>query len=101
MRCCSYFDLLQLDLEAAATLARGPKHERRGGKVLDGDADRLVQRDLIFGAASGGGAGDDLADLDHAVSAAWVELGRARRKRSEGRVALLDRHDVRTFHDRR
>ena len=42
----SCVNLLQLDLQAGAALPRRSEHERRGGEVLDGDADRLVQRDL-------------------------------------------------------
>jgi hypothetical protein len=39
--------LLQLDLLAGTAFPRGCEHERCGSEVLDGDADRLVQRDLL------------------------------------------------------
>ena len=45
--------------------------------------------------------GDDLAELDDAVTAARIELGRAGRKRRERRVALLDDDDVGSLDDRR
>ena len=87
--CCSCVNLLQLDLLAGAAFPRGREHERRGGEVLDGDADRLVQRDLLAGAAPDSRPGDDLAELDDAVAAARLELRRAGRERRECRVALL------------
>ena len=57
-------NLLQLDLLAGTAFPRGREHERRGGEVLDGDADRLVQRDLFVGASPDTGPGDDLPELD-------------------------------------
>ena len=45
--CCSCVDLLQLDLLAGTAFPRGGEHECRRGEVLDGDADRLVERDLF------------------------------------------------------
>src|SRR5262249_32841284 len=54
-------DLLQLDLLADSAFPRSRQDECRGGEVLDGDADRLVQRDLLIRGSPDRRAGDDLA----------------------------------------
>src|SRR5438034_989614 len=54
---------LQLDVVAGAALPCRGQDQRRGRGVLSGDADRLVQRDLLGSRPPGAGSRQDLPEL--------------------------------------
>ena len=80
----------------------GTQDEHRRGRVLDRDAHRLVERELVRARAAGRGPGDQLAELGAGVVRAddppfhrAGELDGARgRRRERGRARLDDEHGV-------
>ena len=67
-------DLLQLDLQTGAPLSRCGENERRGGEILDGDADRLVQSNFDRAGPAAPTAAHELAGIDPASVAELGEL---------------------------
>src|SRR5436853_1244239 len=83
-------NLLKLDLETGAPLPGRGQDERRGGEILDGDADRLVQSNFDRGGSAAPAARYELSELRHRGRIDASELGRPARRRRKGRVARLD-----------
>src|SRR3954469_24043334 len=88
----------KLDFAAHTALASGAKHQRRGGAVLHGDADRLVEGELIWPGPARLAPRHELADLGvHVVRIDQTLLNRLEqivgarwRRRQSGPARLND-----------